>query len=246
MDQTLVKLHQLGFSEYEAKAYITLLRFNPVTGYELSKHSGVPRSMIYQTLQRLIDKGAVLPIMGQPVKYMPTNAQDLLEGFRAKYNALVESLNEDLAQLDSVADYSYFWNLKGYTSIVDKTKELIMDTKDSLYLSAYNEEIKHLEPQLLDVYDRGCKIEILSRGEVDLPIPNIYPTPDRIQDEDKKLGRWLTIISDLKVVLIGEGLPDNECIAVWTQNTSLITISLRYIKYEMFIAQKFNQLPNWE
>lgn len=246
MEQTLTKLHQLGFSEYEAKAYITLLKSNPVTGYELSKNSGVPRSMIYQTLQRLIDKGAVLSIMGQPIKYIPTNSQELLGRFRDNYNALVENLSEDLSQLSSVVDYSYFWNLKGYTSIIDKTKQLIMDTKDSLYLSAYTEEIKHLEPQLLDVHNRGCKIEILCRGKVDLPIPNIYPAQDRSQDEDKNLGRWLTVISDLKDVLIGEGLQDNECIAVWTQNTSLITISMRYIKYEMFIAQKFNQLPTWE
>jgi len=36
------KLIALGFSEYEAKAYVALLRENPVTGYQLSKLSGVP------------------------------------------------------------------------------------------------------------------------------------------------------------------------------------------------------------
>lgn len=246
MDQTLVKLHQLGFSEYEAKTYIALLKSNPVTGYELSKNSGVPRSMIYQTLQRLMDKGAVLPIMGQPVKYIPTNSQELLGRLQANYNDLVENLSEELAQFSSVVDYSYFWNLKGYGAIIDKTKELIAGTEESLYLSAYNEELKQLEEQLLAVHSRGCKMEILCCGKIDLPIPNIYPAPERSKDEDKNLGRWLTVISDKKVVLIGEGLQDKDCIAVWTQNTSLITISLRYIKYEMFIAQKFNQLPNWE
>ena len=29
--------------QYEAKAYVALLRKSPVTGYELSKLSGVPR-----------------------------------------------------------------------------------------------------------------------------------------------------------------------------------------------------------
>lgn len=245
MDQTLVKLHQLGFSEYEAKAYITLLKYNPVTGYELSKNSGVPRSMIYQTLQRLIDKGAVLSIMGQPIKYIPTDSQELLDRFRTNYNALVENLGEELSQVSNVVDYSYFWNLKGYAAIIEKTKNVIADTKDSLYISAYDEELSYLKTQLLDVHNRGCKTEILCRGEIDLPIPNIYLNPDRSKDEDKNLGRWLTVISDLKVVLIAEGLQDQDCIAVWTQNTSLITISLRYIKYEMFITQKFNQLPNW-
>jgi len=40
------KLVKIGFSEYEAKAYVALLRESPVTGYELSMLSGVPRSMI--------------------------------------------------------------------------------------------------------------------------------------------------------------------------------------------------------
>lgn len=245
MDQTLLKLHQLGFSEYEAKAYITLLKNSPVTGYELSKNSGVPRSMIYQTLQRLIDKGAALSIMGQPIKYIPTNAQELLGRLRYNYNTLVDDLDEKLSQLSQVVDYSYFWNLKGYNAIIDKTKQLIADTKETLYLSVCKEELVHLETQLLELHQRGCKIEILCRGEADLPIPNIYPAPQR-SDEDRNLGRWLTVISDLNVVLISEGLQAKDCIAVWTQNASLITISLRYIKYEMFIAQKFNQLPNWE
>ena len=40
-DQLLPKLIKLGFSEYEAKAYIALLGKNPVSGYELAKQSGV-------------------------------------------------------------------------------------------------------------------------------------------------------------------------------------------------------------
>ena len=45
-DQLLPQLVKLGFSEYEAKAYIALLGKSPVSGYELAKQSGVPRSMI--------------------------------------------------------------------------------------------------------------------------------------------------------------------------------------------------------
>lgn len=35
----------IGFTEYEAKAYIALLRLGPATGYQIAKESGVPRSM---------------------------------------------------------------------------------------------------------------------------------------------------------------------------------------------------------
>jgi hypothetical protein len=35
-------LQQLGFSEYEARAYLALLQQNPLNGYELAKVSGLP------------------------------------------------------------------------------------------------------------------------------------------------------------------------------------------------------------
>jgi HTH-type transcriptional regulator, sugar sensing transcriptional regulator len=244
MEQTLIKLHHLGFSEYEAKAYVALLKGYPVTGYELSKNSGVPRSMIYQTLQRLIDKGATMTIFGQPVKYMPAKPDDVFNRLRSNYITVIEDVQQELSQLSTPTDLSYFWNIKGYSAIISKIKYIISETQDILYLSACSEEIVHFETELTHLYKRGCKIEILVRGEVHLPIQNIYPYIERSIDE-KNSGRWLTILSDSREVLIGEGLQDNDCIALWTKNTSLITVSLRYIKYEMFIAQKFNQIHTW-
>ena len=63
MDQTsliLKDMKQLGFSEYECKAYLTLLEQFPLTGYSLSKKSGIPRSRIYDVLESLAGKQMVL------------------------------------------------------------------------------------------------------------------------------------------------------------------------------------------
>ena len=51
---------KIGFTEYEAKVYLALLRKHPATGYQLSKESGVPRSMVYEALKRLHARGAAL------------------------------------------------------------------------------------------------------------------------------------------------------------------------------------------
>jgi Cd2+/Zn2+-exporting ATPase len=42
----LAELTAIGFTEYEARVYLTLLRENPATGYQLGKTSGIPRSMV--------------------------------------------------------------------------------------------------------------------------------------------------------------------------------------------------------
>ena len=50
-------LQQLGFSEYEARAYLALLQRSPLNGYELAKVSGLPRANTYAVLQKLRNAG---------------------------------------------------------------------------------------------------------------------------------------------------------------------------------------------
>ena len=69
MDKIYDAIQKLGFSQYESKAYIALLQNSPVTGYELSKRSGVPRSMIYEVINKLNDKGAIYLSPAEPMKY---------------------------------------------------------------------------------------------------------------------------------------------------------------------------------
>src|SRR5690348_11617103 len=58
-DNPVGRLLALGFAEYEARVYVTLLQHGPLSGYEVSRHSGVPRPNVYPVLQRLIERGAV-------------------------------------------------------------------------------------------------------------------------------------------------------------------------------------------
>jgi len=44
MQAIITKLSELGFSEYESKAYLALLHSNPSTAYEIAKESGIPTS----------------------------------------------------------------------------------------------------------------------------------------------------------------------------------------------------------
>ena len=70
-------LMKIGFSEYEAKAYVALLRGSPVTGYQLSKLCGVPRSMIYEVLGKLTARGAAMTLREEgTTKYAPVAADE--------------------------------------------------------------------------------------------------------------------------------------------------------------------------
>ena len=83
----------IGFSEYEAKAYVSLLQKSPVSGYELSKLSGVPRSMIYEVAGKLTARGAAMTLRaGGSTKYAPVPAAEYLDLLHREHEELIDSL----------------------------------------------------------------------------------------------------------------------------------------------------------
>src|SRR5512136_763032 len=96
----IAQLVELGFSEYEAKAYVALLRKSPVTGYELAKISGVPRSMIYEVAGKLTARGAAMTLRKDgAVQYAPAPAAEFLDNLHREHEELIASLKEDLVAL---------------------------------------------------------------------------------------------------------------------------------------------------
>jgi HTH-type transcriptional regulator, sugar sensing transcriptional regulator len=59
MVEATTLLQELGFGDYEARAYVTLLQRSPVSGYELAKTSGIPRANVYAVLQKLEERTTV-------------------------------------------------------------------------------------------------------------------------------------------------------------------------------------------
>ena len=115
-ENLLEKLGKIGFSEYEAKAYVALLGKSPVSGYELAKLSGVPRSMIYETVGKLVARGAAMTLPKEgATKYAPVPAADFLDQLHREHEALTTTLKNDLTALSAAPIWSMSGTLKGMT-----------------------------------------------------------------------------------------------------------------------------------
>ena len=91
----LSDLVALGFTEYEGKVYLDLLKENPANGYQLSKRTGVPRSMVYESLGRLHARGAVLKSGDERVTlYRPLPPEQLLERYDRQHQRLIDNLHD--------------------------------------------------------------------------------------------------------------------------------------------------------
>ncbi len=63
------QLRRVGLSEYEAKAYLTLLRLGIRGGQSVAKVSGVPPTRVYDALHSLVHKGLVTKIQDKPLVF---------------------------------------------------------------------------------------------------------------------------------------------------------------------------------
>jgi len=74
MEELILKLRQVGLTDYEAKSYICLLTTTNVLGAaEVSRFAKVPRTKIYDVLRSLIQKGFCIEKVGKIRKYKAIN-----------------------------------------------------------------------------------------------------------------------------------------------------------------------------
>jgi len=232
------RLTRIGFSEYEAKAYIALLRKSPVSGYELSKVSGVPRSMIYEVLGKLTARGAAMTLRKEEsTKYSPVPAAEFLDQLRREHEDLVTSLKDDLADLNSVSDLDYIWNIEGHDNIIAKAKEMIGQAERCIYLALLPITYPVLRPMLEKAIGQGVRVVLYTTSPIDLPDARVVVAhvSEVILGQAKGLG--VVLVIDGEEVLIGERLGATQARASWTSSPLLVFIAEHHLRTDLYLPE---------
>jgi len=232
------RLVKIGFSEYEAKAYVALLRKNPVTGYELSKLSGVPRSMIYEVVGKLTARGAAMMLRtGSATKYAPIPADEFLDQLQREHLALVVSLKDELSVFASAPDLEYVWNLEGRENIMSKAMEMIDQAETRVYLALLPATFPTLQPALEDAIQRGVRVAIYTTGDIDLSGGQMVVAPLSEEALTQVGGLGLILVADGQEVLIGEWLTETQARASWTSSPLLVFIAEHHLRTDLYLPQ---------
>lgn len=89
----------LGLTDYEARAYLGLLREGPLTGYATAKAAGIPTSKSYEAVEGLARKGGAVVLPGEPVRYAAIPPGALLAQARRRHAEALEHLGDALSQV---------------------------------------------------------------------------------------------------------------------------------------------------
>jgi HTH-type transcriptional regulator, sugar sensing transcriptional regulator len=151
-------LQQVGLNKYEAEAYAALLKYGPLTGYELGKRSGVPLSRSYEILERLTAKGLALVQPGEPPRYIAEAPEQFLDRTRSATSATLDALAGALAELEPVAVSEGFWVVRGREHILTHANTCIARAQRTLAVQVGSAQHAFLAEALAEARERGCRI----------------------------------------------------------------------------------------
>ncbi|MBU1177892.1 BlaI/MecI/CopY family transcriptional regulator [Patescibacteria group bacterium] len=121
MSNLLSSLKKYGLSEQEAKIYLDLLQIIEAPVYTVSQRTGIPRTSVYTTLERLRQKGFVTSIRKNSVlHYTPESPQAFVSALEEKKKVISAVLPEMADLIDSakiLPTVKLYQGRKGYIKV---------------------------------------------------------------------------------------------------------------------------------
>ncbi|HEX8598280.1 MAG TPA: helix-turn-helix domain-containing protein [Chloroflexia bacterium] len=251
MSDIVQLLQKLGFGEYEARAYVSLVQRSPLTGYELAKVSGIPRANVYAVLPRLEERGAVLRIDSPAgARYSAVPPEELAKRLANRFEDDLTAAKGALEALNIPIDKEHVWNAQGYMALVENARGLVDAAQSELLVALWPHEASALASSLAAAEARDVQITTLCLAgcvrECGGCQGNIY----RHRVSEEQGGRWLVIVSDNAEMLAGDtGRPGegitgdgDEALTVRTRQSLLVALAGWYVRNSIALSTVFSEL----
>lgn len=163
LDRAVESLTSLGLSKYEAEVFAALSALGEATASEVHEESGVPRSSVYDVLDRLVEKGWVEKSRSRPFRYHAEEPERAVEAIAEERRRNEEEAVESLEALGrgEGQERSAIWSLEG-DRVLDRARELVASA-DRIRMLDGEDIAGELEPALERDAD---SVEVVPQGEL--------------------------------------------------------------------------------
>jgi sugar-specific transcriptional regulator TrmB len=240
--ELLDQLAQIGFTDYEAKVYLALLAEYPATGYQISKRSGVPRSMVYETLSRLHGRGLVLEaVEGRATLYRPLPPQTFLDERQSEHQRLLDSLRAGLGKLYNQVIDDRIWSIRGRRAALAYASQLLQRADSDVFLVLTDDDLKPLHDEIVAACERGLETNVLLTGQGSLDCGRVAHHPPLESELQGLTGLLLVAVENGEALIASTGA-QHEMRATVTRNPDLAFIARQFVWMELFTQRIYARL----
>ncbi len=237
----LAGMRQLGFTDYEARIYVQLLKTSPATAYEISKAAGVPRANTYAALEALAQRGAVLPVNEEPLRYVAAPPKTLFEGIARQTRTLCGDLSAQLSALAPTSEDAYVWTAHGDIAVQDKIEVMIAESRQSIWIKAADDVIRRHKPSLQKAAARGVALMVVLFGKDAGEFRFNKNCRVYIHESDgTRMGtadNLFTIAVDHQKMLTAN--MEGDVMAAYTSCVPIVTMAQSLIRHDLYMAEIF-------
>ncbi len=233
-------LEQLGLTEYEAKTLTALFRLRESEAPEVSRIAQVPKTRVYDVLDRLTKRKLVIEIYGRPKKYRVVDAETVFGELLAQKKAEIAHLEQKANQIKE---------LIAITNGGDESTEKVMKVKDKfdfmrilaqeidqakeqvVAFTGLDKEHVHLRDAIKNAAKKNVKVRLISR------IPNEVKklakeyTDAGVDLRELEHGMHAYLIDGKKVILaisdFNQEKPEYH-FTIWNNNKPMVTALNHY------------------
>ncbi|MGQ0536124.1 MAG: TrmB family transcriptional regulator [Methanobacteriota archaeon] len=238
--ERVARIQEYGLTEYEARAYLSLLALGPSTAREAASVSRVPRTKIYSVLDDLHAKQLARIVPERPKRYEAVPFDAYIAAFETEYKKKLARIQEDRRLLASIvmnpafnpARPGGFQVLKGRKNVVNRMFEMLGRARESIVemgSGPAGERIRHFLPILREKHRENVRIR------------SLFP----VTEDNAEALAELSLLAELRdrrgggaasVLLVIDGaeamlchfMPDDEHlykgedVAIWTDDPAIV------------------------
>lgn len=229
-------LQQLGFAEYEARAYLALVKRSPLNGYELAKASGIPRANIYGVIDRLSARRVIL-LLDEPdgKRYAPVPPADVMRRLAGEFQSVAERTSRQLEDVEVAVEREPVWNVRGYEALLDQARAALLAAEESLLIAVWPQEAMALRDDIAAAEERGVAITTLCMAACENECGGCRGEIYRYRAGSEGAPRRLVAVSDNADVVAGE-ISDGDAESVRTRQPLLVDICRSSVRSSIALA----------
>jgi sugar-specific transcriptional regulator TrmB len=247
-ERTEKALREIGLTEYECQAYLSLLRSGEETAETVSQLSNIPYTKVYSVLESLENRGWVEHGSGRPRKYYPRSPTDALRSeqitlesmFEENQSIIIEEL-QPLYEKKEIKEIPELWIVRGEVNSFNKILELLQKAKKEIMLA-----IPTIPEQLLPMYpdfsntmfsflnelmDSNVEVKVLTTNEM---IPLLDGGDFGVADiricEDM-FGGGVVVDGQETILFLDLVHPSGPDTAIWSDHETLTEVAKIYFKH---------------
>ena len=227
-------LQKFGFTQYESQVYTSLITVNQaLDATAIVKRSGVPRTKIYEVLNRLVVKGILLEATVEKKRLYTALPMDaLIEKLKIDFDSDIEELKKIEVVEMEVDDR--VWTLKENQSITSVIKELSQKATNSILIFLWEDDLQNYLPLLEKKYQDGLEVVIHVIGKVNTIIPTVYTLIPNQNHNMLERGRIL-IVDEIEMLFAG--MEEDSWQAIRTQSPPLVKFFTDFFHHDVALTK---------